>query len=109
MAGHCPPVRSGILARTSTRASAKVNPAVFTVPDPKLLPVGREQMTEPVQEYPTALVPREAVRVRPSSTRIAEGRSYAALRPFLTLIAELGTATPGCISHRRPSEALSHI
>ena len=58
MDGHCPPVRSGILARTSTRASAKMNPAVCTVPDPKLLLVGREQMTEPVQEYPAALVPR---------------------------------------------------
>jgi hypothetical protein len=58
MAGHCPLVRSGILARTSTRASTKVNPAVCTVPDPKLLLVGREQMTEPVQEYPAAVVPR---------------------------------------------------
>ncbi len=58
MAGHCPLVMSGILALTSTRASAKVNPAVCTVPDPKLLLVGLEQMTEPVQEYPAALVPR---------------------------------------------------
>ena len=58
MEGHCPPLRSGILARTSTRASAKVNPDVCTVPAPKLLLVGREQMTEPVQEYPAALVPR---------------------------------------------------
>ena len=58
MDGHCPPVMSGILARTSTRASAKVNPAVCTAPDPKLLLLGCEQMTEPVQEYPTALVPR---------------------------------------------------
>ena len=58
MDGHCPLVMSGILARTSTRASVKVNPAVCTMPDPKLLLVGREQMTEPVQEYPVALVPR---------------------------------------------------